>query len=273
MKILVLGGGAQGSVIASDLAETLTHARVTVADIRRPPLPALPNLEWIEADGSDSAALAPLMNGYDLVVGALPSWLGFGAMRAAIEARRPIVDVSFSAESPLALDADARRAGVAVVPDCGLAPGLSHLLVGRAIAEHGTPDEVVSEKTLRWPGHVEAIRPLLAQGRLVETFRARCTVDPPEDLVVLAVRGRWGSHTRETLLVDRYDPRSGRSAMSRTTALTTSACAQAMATGLACEPGVQPLERVAKDARAFAFVRGALAQRGVRIGEPAPMPG
>ena len=41
MKILVLGG-AQGSVIASDLAETLTHARVTVADIRRPPLPALP---------------------------------------------------------------------------------------------------------------------------------------------------------------------------------------------------------------------------------------
>ena len=120
----------------------------------------------------------------------------------------------------------------AVTPEaaelCGLAPGLSHLLVGRAIAEHGTPDEVVSEKTLRWPGHVEAIRPLLAQGRLVETFRARCTVDPPEDLVVLAVRGRWGSHTRETLLVDRYDPRSGRSAMSRTTALTTSACAQAM---------------------------------------------
>jgi len=347
MNLLVLGGGQQGRVIATDLATALPHARVTVADLRRPELAALGNLAWVEADGADATVLARLMSANDLVVGALPSRLGYSAMRAAIEARRSMVDVSFSAENPLTLDSDARRAGVALVPDCGLAPGLSHLLLGHAAATHGTPDEAViyvggvaqdatrpfgyvvtwsvddlleefvrpariqrdgnpaevpvfsgyervsfagvgemeaflsdglrtlldtypeirdmAEKTLRWPGHIDAIRPLLARGTFVATMRAQCSVDPPEDLVVLAVRARWGSITRETLLVDRYDPATRHTAMARTTALTTSVCAQMLAAGLARTPGVNPLERVARDPRAFEFVRDGLARRGVRF--------
>ena len=74
-------------------------------------------------------------------MGALPSRLGFGAMQAAIEARRPLVDVSFTSEDPLALDGDARRAGVAIFPDCGLAPGLTHLCAAHATMV-GTPDEI-----------------------------------------------------------------------------------------------------------------------------------
>ncbi|TMQ71694.1 MAG: hypothetical protein E6K80_04805, partial [Candidatus Eisenbacteria bacterium] len=120
--------------------------------------------------------------------------------------------------------------------------------------------------------HVEAIRPLLAEGRLVETIRAHCTLDPPEDLVVLVVRARWGARVRETLLVDRYAPATRHTAMSRTTALTTSACAQMLVAGLAREPGVHPLEQVAQDGRAFEFVRDALARRGVRIGAPVLLP-
>src|SRR5438034_6371455 len=131
MKILVLGGGAQGRVIAADLARSLPDASIHVADVREPALPTLPNLEWIEADCSDSGAVVRRMRDHDLAVGALPSRLGYQTMRAAIEARRNLVDVSFSAEDPLTLDADARRAGVTIVPDCGLAPGLSNLVAGR----------------------------------------------------------------------------------------------------------------------------------------------
>src|SRR5262245_40921945 len=127
MKLLVLGGGAQGRVIAADLARALDRAEITVADVRQPSLPALANLRWVEADLSSAAAIAPRMRDYDLIVGALPSRFGYGAMQAAIEAKRDLVDVSFSAENPLELDAEARRAGVAILPDCGLAPGLSHL--------------------------------------------------------------------------------------------------------------------------------------------------
>jgi len=346
MRIVVLGGGAQGRVIASDLARSLKGAQVTVADLREPPLGGLPNLRWEAADLADATALARLIAANDLAVGALPSHLGFAAMRAAIDAGRNMVDVSFCAEDALRLDAEARRAGVAIVPDCGLAPGLSHLCVGRAAAD-GLPEEVVIdvggvaedanrpygyvvtwslpdleeeyrrparivrdgrvqsvpafserveeeipgvgrmeafltdglrtlvetlpgvpsmvERTLRWPGHVAAVRPLLASGRLVEELRARCTADPPLDLVVLRVRVRRGGRTIERRMVERYDPASGLTAMARTTALTTSACAQIAATGGLAEPGVQPLERVGRDARRFDAIVARLALSGVRL--------
>jgi len=354
-RLLVLGGGAQGRVIAADLSTALPHARITVADLRDPRLGDHANVRWLETDGSDPDRLARLMSEHDLVVGALPSRYGFDAMRAAIAARRPMVDVSFTPEDPLTLDAEARAAGVALLPDCGLAPGLSHLIVGHFASTHGVPDDAViyvggvaqdpsrpfgyvvtwslddlleeyvrparlqrggapveepvfagyervrfdgvgemeaflsdglrtllqtwpdipnmSEKTLRWPGHVAAVRPLVAAGTFVDTIRAQCTATPAADLVVLCVRARWGNGgTREVLLVDRYDPLTNRTAMSRTTALTTSVCAQMIAAGLARTPGVQPLERVARDERAYAFVHEQLAARGVHVGEERTVP-
>jgi len=123
----------------------------------------------------------------------------------------------------------------------------------------------MGEKTLRWPGHVEAVRPLLAEKRLRDEFRRRCVANPPRDLVVLAVRVRWGDKRREALLVDRYDPQTGMTAMSRTTALTTSVVTQLAARGGLPEKGVQPLERVARDANAYRFVVDEMARRGVKI--------
>src|SRR5262245_30510022 len=125
MRILILGGGAQGRVVARDLARERPGDSVTVADLRDPGFAPGTNLRWEEADLADAARLARLAAAHDFVVGALPSHLGFAAMRAAIEAGRNMVDVSFCEENPLALEDDARRAGVAIVPDCGLAPGLS----------------------------------------------------------------------------------------------------------------------------------------------------
>jgi saccharopine dehydrogenase-like NADP-dependent oxidoreductase len=345
LRIVVLGGGAQGSVIASDLAKSLPQARVEVADVRRPRLPALENLTWREADVGSASAAARLISEYDLAVGALPSRFGFGVMQAAIEAKKPLVDVSFSAEDPMSLDTDARRAGIAIVPDCGLAPGISHLVVGHAVAEIGSPQELViyvggvaqdaarpygyvvtwsvddlleeytrparivrdgkpvevpvfsgmerlaiegagemeaffsdglrtlianvpgveqmAEKTLRWPGHVAAIQPLLASGGLVAEFREKCVVEEPRDLVAFLVRMRWKDRTREVAMVDRYDPATRMTAMSRTTALTTSVTAQVAAAGGVRGTGVLPLERVGQDRPAYEAIREGLSRRGV----------
>lgn len=345
MNILVLGGGQQGRVIAADLARSPPASRVTVADVREPKLAPLSNLRWLAADGSDPAAVATLMRAHDLAVGALPSRFGFGVMQAAIEARRPLVDVSFCAENPLELDAAARAAGVAILPDCGLAPGLSHLCCGHA-ATQGPLDELLiyvggvaqdrsrpygyvvtwslddlleeykrparfvrdgapcsvpvfsemetlevegagtmeaflsdglrtlidtlpgvpamSEWTLRWPGHVAAVRPLVDAGTFVETFGRECLVGEPRDLVAMVVRARWTSgRAARMTLVDRWDEAAKQTAMSRTTALTTSVVAQLVARGGAREPGVHPLERVARDADAHRFVVDELAKRGV----------
>lgn len=344
MNILVLGGGQQGRVIASDLARSLPDALVTVGDLRAPKLPSLPNLAWAEMDLSDATTHAARMAAHDLCVGALPSRLGFAVMRAAIDAKRPLVDVSFCAEDPLSLDADARAAGVTIVPDAGLAPGISHLVCGH-LASQGPVEELViyvggvaqdasrpygyvvtwslddlleeyvrparfvrdgapvtvpvfaemeritvdgagemeaflsdglrtlidtlpqvprmEEKTLRWPGHVDAVRPLVASGRFLEEFRARCVVDEPRDLVALVVRARRGGKVTRMTMVDRYDPSTGLTAMSRTTALTTSVTAQLVAKGGVKAAGVHPLERVGSDPRAYQFLVDGLAARGV----------
>jgi len=349
MKIVVLGGGAQGKVIAADLARSLGDSTVTVADVREPVLPALPNLSWVEADASDKSALARLIAGYDLAVGALPSRFGFGAMEAAIDAKRNLVDVSFAAQDPLTLDAQAKQAGVTIAPDCGLAPGLSHLLAGDLYKRRGAPEMLeilvggvaqdpsrpygyvvtwslddlleeytraarivrdgkpielpvfsetrpeqvagvgameaflsdglrtliqtlpnvarMEEKTLRWPGHVAAIRPLLASGRFLEEFRAECVADPPADLVALVVRARWQDGTAQTItMVDRYDPKTGLTAMARTTAFTTSVMAQLAASGGMPSSGVLPPEVIAmQNPDAVSFVIGKMAERGVKF--------
>src|SRR5262245_38238796 len=355
MKILVLGGGAQGRVIAADLARSLPEAAVTVLDVARPALPPLPNLAWVEGDASDPEAIARRLAEPDLGVGALPSRFGFGAMRAAIAARRTLVDVSFTAEDPLTLDAEARAAGVTIAPDCGLAPGLSNLLLGELLRAHGTPraatilvggvaedrtrpfgyvvtwslDDLMEEytrparivragketevpvfsglmpvvvdgvgemeafysdglrtlihtlpgvremgeMTLRWPGHVAAIQPLLAAGTLREELRRRCTLDPPRDLVALVVRAEHADRATEITMVDRYDPATGLTAMSRTTAFTTAVVAQLAARGGLGGPGVRPLERVAGDERACRFVLDEMSARGVRFTRRESRPG
>ena len=68
MKILVLGGGQQGRVIALDLAQTLTNTHVDVADVREPMLPQRSNLRWVEADLADVEAMAKRMSEYDLAL-------------------------------------------------------------------------------------------------------------------------------------------------------------------------------------------------------------
>ena len=348
MKIVVLGGGAQGKVIAADLARSLGDSTVTVADVREPVLPKLGNLSWVEADASDKSALARLIAGYDLAVGALPSRFGFGAMEAAIDAGKNLVDVSFAAQDPLTLDAAAKRAGVTIAPDCGLAPGLSHLLAGDLYKRRGAPEMLeilvggvaqdpsrpygyvvtwslddlleeytrparivrdgrpielpvfsetrpeqvagvgameaflsdglrtliqtlpnvrqMEEKTLRWPGHVAAIRPLLASGRFLEEFRAQCVADPPADLVALVVRARWQDGTAQTItMVDRYDAKTGLTAMARTTAFTTSVMAQLAVSGGMPSSGVLPPELIAANPDAVSFVIGKMADRGVKF--------
>ena len=345
MNVLVLGGGQQGRVIAADLARSLPQARITVADVREPRLSPISNLRWLSADCSDVTVVARLMSANDLAVGALPSRFGFGVLQAAIEARRPLVDVSFCSENPLELDAAARAAGIPILPDCGLAPGLSHLCCGQA-AGQGSLDELViyvggvaqdatrpygyvvtwslddlleeylrparfvrdgrsvtlpvfselerievdgagtmesflsdglrtlidtlpevphmSERTLRWPGHVDAVRGLVESGAFLEEFRGKCLVDEPRDLVAMVVRARWASgRSARMTLVDRWDDASRLTAMSRTTALTTSVTAQLVARGGAREPGVHPLERVARDADAYRFIVDEMARRGV----------
>jgi saccharopine dehydrogenase-like NADP-dependent oxidoreductase len=133
---IVLGAGMVGSVMAADLAADPAF-KVTVADIR----PAALDLASARTRGkastllldlADPAAITRAVAPFDIVLGALSSHLGLGALRAVIAARKPYCDISFMAEDAIDLTAEAQAAGVTAIVDCGVAPGMSNLLAGYA---------------------------------------------------------------------------------------------------------------------------------------------
>ncbi|HEY3158864.1 MAG TPA: saccharopine dehydrogenase C-terminal domain-containing protein [Vicinamibacterales bacterium] len=143
-RVLIAGCGAIGSAVAFDLARGGTHD-VTIADVDEDRLQragAQSGARTVLADLSHAETLTRLASDHDLVVGALPSVLGRQSLSVVIAARRPMVDISFMAEDPLALDARARENGVAAVVDCGVAPGLSHMIVGCAATRMSSVERV-----------------------------------------------------------------------------------------------------------------------------------
>jgi len=132
MKVIVLGCGLVGGLIAKDFAKDKDF-RVTVADIDEKRLDELSreaDIRGIKADLSSSEAIRKIVADQDIVIGAVPGFLGFNMLRSVIEAGKNIVDISFMAEDALSLDDLAKSRGVTAVVDMGVAPGMSHLIVG-----------------------------------------------------------------------------------------------------------------------------------------------
>lgn len=132
MKIAVLGAGMVGRAIAADLAAQHT---VTSFDISQPNLEQLqqtaPDVDIRQADLNDYTHYDTLLAPYELVVTAVPGFMGYAVLEAAIRAGKNIVDISFFPEDVLALDALAREMGVTVITDCGVAPGMNNFIIGR----------------------------------------------------------------------------------------------------------------------------------------------
>ncbi|MGA7616716.1 MAG: saccharopine dehydrogenase C-terminal domain-containing protein [Thermoanaerobaculia bacterium] len=133
-KIAVLGCGLVGGLIAHDLASD-PGIEVHAFDASERALAALedlPRIRTARADLSDPKQIANAVRAADAVVGAVPGRYGTQMLRTVIEAGKPIADISFSPENPLALHDLAVEKGVTAVVDCGVSPGLSNLAVGRA---------------------------------------------------------------------------------------------------------------------------------------------
>jgi saccharopine dehydrogenase-like NADP-dependent oxidoreductase len=138
MKVITLGSGKIGAVLAKDFAESVEGVEMVIADRSeeraREAAAGIGGASWTSVDTSDFPGLVDTLTGFDLVLGALPGDYGYRALEAAIEAGVDVVDVSYTPENPMVLDEAAKKAGVTIVPDCGVAPGLSSILVGYAVS-------------------------------------------------------------------------------------------------------------------------------------------
>lgn len=144
MRIIVLGAGLIGRVIARELASE-EGSTVSVYDADPDALERVgreTRASIHQADLSRPDVVASAVSDADAVIGALPGALGFAMLRTVLEAGKPIADISFSAEDPLQLETLARERGATAVVDCGVSPGLSNFFVGRAARDFNEVEDV-----------------------------------------------------------------------------------------------------------------------------------
>ncbi len=368
-KIIVLGGGMVGSAIALDL--TKRHD-VTLSDISEARLAHVKQknekLIILALDVTNLASLKEAIEPFDLVVCAVPGFLGFKTLRAIIEAGKNVVDISFFPEDAFELAALAKANNVTAIVDCGVAPGMDNIILGRynelmsithfeclvgglpkvkkwpfyykapfspvdVIEEYTRPARYVEngtlvtrdaltdctyvefnrvgtlesfnsdglrsilftmshipnmvEKTLRYPGHVDAIMTLKESGFFSITpvdvngqniapldFTSRILFkewklgEEEEEITVMRITVKGKNGAGETVEVvydlhDEYDAPTRTSSMARTTGYTATAAVNMFLEGLFKEKGVFPPEWVGAKEECFNYIMQYLAERGV----------
>jgi lysine 6-dehydrogenase len=368
MKIAILGAGMVGQAMAVDLSK---EHEVTAFDISETGLAKLKKrdarIHTTVANLQQYSLYPAWFNHFDLLVTAVPGFMGHDTLKAAIHCGKPIADISFFPENSLDLDELAKQYNCTVITDCGVAPGMSNYIIGRydaqmqidafeiyvgglpeirkkpfeykapfspidVIEEYTRParfmengvivtqpalterewmnfdgigtleafntdglrsllftmDHVKNqkEKTLRYPGHVELIIALKEGGFFDhEPIQFGDTQISPIEFSSKILFGQWKLEEEEGeltvmkviisgkengvpkkitySLLDRYDPVTKVSSMSRTTGYTCTATANLLAKGMFTEKGVFPPELVGKNKDCFDFVIDYLRERGV----------
>ncbi len=150
MRMLVLGAGRMGLGAAHDLASQRDVTEVTVADLdaakaRDVAQRGGAKVRAVHLDVNDHEALVGLMRGHAAAISCVNYWLNEKLARAAIEAGANFCDLGGNNDvvaQELELDREARAAGVNVVPDCGLAPGMVAVLVAHAASRFEKLDAI-----------------------------------------------------------------------------------------------------------------------------------
>ncbi|HKZ65840.1 MAG TPA: saccharopine dehydrogenase C-terminal domain-containing protein [Chitinophagaceae bacterium] len=131
MTIAVLGAGMIGHTIALDLANDYI---VTSFDLNESNLDELKNrddsIKTVVANLSQVEEYGNWLEPFDLVVTAVPGFMGYKTLEAVIDAGKNVVDISFFPENVLQLDKLAKDKNVTVITDCGVAPGVSNFIIG-----------------------------------------------------------------------------------------------------------------------------------------------
>jgi lysine 6-dehydrogenase len=145
MKILVLGSGLMGPAAAYNAMSDPDVAGVTLCDASQPQLDAAraklagmsggEKLSTVRLDLNDQPATSRLMAGHDAIVAALTKTAIPLGIRAAVAARKPLVDLSWPADAEVPdLRQQVEAAGSLVILGCGVEPGLTEIMA-RYLAE------------------------------------------------------------------------------------------------------------------------------------------
>jgi saccharopine dehydrogenase-like NADP-dependent oxidoreductase len=130
-KVIVLGAGMVGSAMAIDMAK---KHEVTLTDVNPDVLNKVKqkcsDLSILQLDATNKKELQNTIVKHELVINAVPGFLGFETLKSIIEAGMNVVDIAFFPENSLELDKLAKEYNVTAFVDTGVAPGMDNVILG-----------------------------------------------------------------------------------------------------------------------------------------------
>lgn len=141
--------------MAKDLAKN-GEFEVTSADVSADALFRLNSIDGIttvQADLQNVEVLKSIVNNHDLVISAVPGFMGFKTLQSIIECGKDVVDIAFFPEDMFLLDEKAKEMNVTVICDIGVAPGMSNVLIG-----YGSSLLDTLEKGITYVGGLPVVR-------------------------------------------------------------------------------------------------------------------
>lgn len=152
MNILVLGAGRMGYGAAFDLIHNSPDVTaVTIADFKADAAQdaaakiGTDRITARQIDASNYADVVELFRGHDSVISCVNYWYNESLSKAAIETGANFCDLggnNYVVDSQLALNDDAKAAGISIIPDCGLAPGMVSVLAMHGAKQFDQLDEI-----------------------------------------------------------------------------------------------------------------------------------
>jgi saccharopine dehydrogenase-like NADP-dependent oxidoreductase len=142
MKIAVLGGlGMQGKAALLDLVRSDRVREIICADVsltgwdKLTAITDVAKIKPVQVDGASQQALVALLkHGVDAVIDLLPLPFMANAFEAALETRVPLVSTNYG--KPIQhLHEPAKAAGVSLMPECGLDPGIDLVICGHSVRQ------------------------------------------------------------------------------------------------------------------------------------------
>ncbi len=164
-KVIVLGGGLVGGPMAMDLAGDPGYD-VTVADLNGERLETLrqkcPDLSVQKQDLSDPARVTKLVGEFDLVVNAVPGFMGFETAKAIIRAGKNCACIAFYEEDPFQLDKLCKQYDVTMIMDCGVYPGMGSALIMHVARRMDRVERILTyvgglPQVREWPSEYKAV--------------------------------------------------------------------------------------------------------------------
>jgi len=137
MEILVLGAGLMGRAIAFDLYNYSNFDEIVIADKDKKNLELTKKflktkeIKYLKLDIEKTKNLKKYFKNFDIIISALPYKYNFMLAKTAVETKTHFLDLGGNndiVKKELGLFNKAKSSGVTVIPDCGLAPGLTSVI-------------------------------------------------------------------------------------------------------------------------------------------------